>query len=332
MRPTRVLNVALHNPTNADDPDAERRVEHGLDNILALLDRAERYDPDFVVFPEVALAHAARQHGLLEDAAQPIPGPATDAVGEKARALDSYVVLPMYERDGSDYYNAAALIGPDGDVVGTYRKLVPTVGEMNGGLTPGAEIPVWDTPFGRVGMLICWDVRYPRIGEALGRKGVDLVLFPTHGAAHERLRTWALYNGYHVSLCDKNEARSYTPRRGVVADVDHGWGNPVVSDLDLHGGTAALSFAEINTDTNSYTKAGSGAWSERLLRERGGSVVLDEFDDDGIFVVESIDPDTSLAALEAEYEMETQREYEERTRERLREANPDSPVLSGRDG
>jgi len=327
MRRTRLLNVALHNPTDAENPDAGRRVEYGLDNILTLLDRAESYDPDVVVFPEVALQHAARQHGILEEAAQPIPGPATGAVGEKARQLDSYVVLPMYERDGDAFYNAAALIGRDGEVVGRFRKLAPTIGEMESGIVPGTEIPVWDTEFGRIGMLICWDSRYPRAAGVLGRKGADLVCFPTHGAAHERLRTWALYQGFHVANCDKNEARVYTPRRSVLGDADQGWGSPTVTDLDLHGGTACLSFTEVNTDVNSYAKAGSGDWSEGLLREEGGSVVLDEFNEDGIFVVESIDPDRPLADLEAEYGMETIRGYEERTRERVRDAAPDSPLL-----
>lgn len=169
-RPTRVLNVALHNPTDAETPDADGRIRRGLDDTLRLLHRAERYDPDFVVFPEDALTHAARQHGSFEDAAQPIPGPATDA-GEKAAVLDSYVAPPMYERDASRYYNAAALIDPDGDVVGTYRYLASTVGEMDGGLTPGSEVPVRDAPYGRTGALICRNAGYPRIGEALGRKG-----------------------------------------------------------------------------------------------------------------------------------------------------------------
>lgn len=327
MNTVRLLNVALHNPTDGENPNAERRVEHGLDNILTLLDRADRYDPDLVMFPEVALQHAARQHDILDEAAQPIPGPATEAVGEKARQLDSYVVLPMYERNGDAFHNSAALIDRDGGVVGTFRKLAPTIGEMEGGIVPGTEIPVWETDLGRVGMLICWDTRYPQIAKTLGRKDADLVCLPTHGSAHNRLRTWALYHGYHIANCDKNEARIYTPRRTVLADADQGWNKPQVSDVDLHGGSACLSFAEINTDTNSYSQAGSGAWSDDLMREEGGSVVIDQFDEDGIFVVESIDPDRPLAELEAEYDMETIRGYEERTRDRIRQEAPESPLL-----
>ncbi|WP_207592272.1 nitrilase-related carbon-nitrogen hydrolase [Halomontanus rarus] len=330
MQLTRVLSFAVHNPTDRDDPDAEWRARTGLRNIRSLLDIADRYDPDFVVFPEVALQHAARQDGLLEAVAEPIPGPATDAVSEHAVALDSYVLLPMYERDGDEFYNAAALISPDGDVVGTYRKVAPTVGEIEGGISPGEEIPVWETEFGTVGAFICWDCRYPEVGATLGAKGADLVLFPTHGSAHARLRTWALYHGYHIALCDKSEARVYTPRRDVVGDVDQGWGNPRVTDVDLHGGSACISFAEINTDCKSYAKSGSRDWAEAIQREYGGSVVLDIHDEDGIVVVESIDDDVSLSDLEAEYGMETIREYEERTRETIGTVTSDSPLFDVR--
>lgn len=330
MQLTRVLSFAVHNPTDRDDPDAEWRARTGLRNIRSLLDLADRYDPDFVVFPEVALQHAARQDGLLEAVAEPIPGPATDAVSEHAVALDSYVLLPMYERDGDEFYNAAALISPDGDVVGTYRKVAPTIGEIEGGISPGEEIPVWETEFGTVGAFICWDCRYPEVGATLGAKGADLVLFPTHGSAHARLRTWALYHGYHIALCDKSEARVYTPRRDVVGDVDQGWGNPRVTDVDLHGGSACISFAEINTDCKSYSKSGSRDWTEAIQREYGGSIVLDIHDEDGIVVVESIDDDVSLSDLEAEYGMETIREYEERTRETIGTVTSDSPLFDVR--
>lgn len=330
MRRVRILNIALHNPTDANNPDADKRVADGLDNILSLLDRAAAHDPDLVMFPEVALQHAARQHGILDAAAQPIPGPATDAVGEKARDLDSYVVLPMYERNGDKFHNSAALIDPNGAVVGTFRKLAPTIGEMDGGIVPGEEVPVWETDLGRVGMLICWDSRYPRGATALGRKDADLVCFPTHGSAHEQLRTWALYNGFHIASCDKNEARVYTPRRNTVGDADQGWHSPTVDDLDLHGGTACLSFADVNTDTNSYSRASAHQWAADLLAEEAGSIVIDQFNEDGIYVVESIDPDRPLSALEAEYGMETIRGYEERTRDRIRELAPESPLIDHR--
>ncbi|WP_158204701.1 carbon-nitrogen hydrolase family protein [Halomarina oriensis] len=324
MRPTRVLSIALHNPTDSDDP--AERVRINLDNITALLERAATFDPDFVCLPEAALQHASNH--LLDDVAQPIPGPATEVIGEHARALDSYVLLPMYERDGDSFYNATALVDPSGEVIGTYRKLAPTLGEMAAGITPGEEVPVWDTPFGRVGILICWDARYAEVGTELGAKGANLVFFPTHGTTHNQLRTWAQYHGYHVVSCDKNDAKVYTPRREVTAEVGDNWKNPEVEDIDLHGGRAWLSFAELNTDMKSYAKASDTVWTwgKEVQRKYGGSVVLDVAPGDGVFVLESIDEDVSLADIEADLEMETTRGYEDRTRARIHETIEDSPL------
>jgi len=319
MRNARVLSVALHNPRSEVG-----RAEKGLDNILRLLDVADEYDPDFVCFPEVCLQHAARQDGLAEELAQTVPGPATEAVGEKARALDSYVVLPLYERDGDRLYNSAALIDPDGDVRGTYRKVAPTGGEIDGGLTPGTEVPVWDTEFGRVGLFICWDIKYPVVASELARKGADLVLHPTHGSGYQRCKTWSQYHGYHVVFCDKHGAEVFEPTGNVVGGNWNEWNLPALDDMDLHGGSARLSFAEVNLDTNVYP---ARPVLKDLMEAYRGDVVMHERHDDGLVVLESVSEDVSLADLEREYdELESARTYEERMRQRVVEAVDDSPL------
>lgn len=324
MRKTRVLSVSLFNPT--DEPDPVERVRTNLDNVLTLLDEAAAHDPDFVCFPELTLQHAASE--LLPEIARPIPGPETDAVAEKARELGSYVILPMYERDGDAVHNAAAFIGPDGDVIGRYRKVAPTHGEVVGGITPGNEIPVWETEFGRVGMLICWDARFPEIGRQLGAKGANLVFFPTLGTSHDRMRTLAQYNGYHVVLTDKNDARTYTPRREVLGRVGDEWKNPEVENLDLHGGRAWLSFVELNTDVASYSKSSDTAWTwpNEIRRTYPGAVSLDIMQDDGIIVLESLEENLSIEELEAEFDMVRTRTYEEETRQAVHGAIDDSPL------
>lgn len=324
MRRIRTLQYALHNPSDSDDP--QERVDINLRNILALLDHAAGHDPDLVVFPEAALQHAASD--MVEDVAQPVPGPATDAVAEKAVALDSYVVLPMYEQADGRYYNSAALIDPSGEVLGTFRKLVPTIREMDCGISPGSEVPVWDTDLGRVGMFICWDSRYPEIGTELGAKGVELAVHPTHGSSHEAYRVWAKYNGFHVALCDKNDAKMYTPTGAVLGQNEAGWKAPRVEDVDLEDAEAVLSFTEVNTDMRSYSRGSSTAWDwPNDIREAyPGSIVLHNSFEDAVSIVECVDENLTLDDLEAEFEMETTRDYEDRTRERAIAEAEDSPL------
>jgi len=325
MRETRVLSIALHNPSDETDPDA--RAARNLDNVLALLGQADTYDPDFVCFPELCLHHAARGDGLLEDVAEPIPGPATDAVGELARELDSYVFVPMYERDGDRFHNAVAFVGRDGEVVDTYRKVAPTHHEVAGGIVPGNEVPAWETEFGTVSALICWDAQYPEIGRYMAQQGVDLVFFPTLGSSDLHLRDWARYHGFHVAMCDKSGAHVYRPTGDVIAR-NGGWNNPKVRDLDLGGGEARFSFAEINTDCNAYHRGGGFEWARDLQREYGGSVMIHAHNDEGILTIESVDEDVSLADLEAEFDgMTPQCEYEDEARRTARAATERSPLL-----
>lgn len=325
MRTTNVLSVALHNPR--DTIDAESRASQNLENILALLDQADTYDPDFVCFPEGCLHHAARGDGLIDDIAEQIPGPSTDAVGERARELDSYVLLPMYERADGRIHNAVAFIGRDGEVVDVYRKVAPTTREVESGITPGSEVKTWETEFGTVGALICWDAQYAEIGRYLAQQDADLVFFPTLGSADHHLKNWAKYYGYHVALCDKHGAQVYRPTGDVVAR-NEGWNNPKVRDLDLGGGEARFSFARINTDCKAYHRGGGFEWARDLQQKYGESVMIHAFNEDGVFVIESVDEDVSLADLEAEFDgMIPQCEYEDEARETARAAADRSPLL-----
>lgn len=323
MRTARVLLVALHNPADPTD-EPEERVADNRRNVLDLLDTAKQYDPDIVCFPETTLHHAVVQWASADEVAEPIPGPTTAAVAEKASSLDSYVMFGMFEQDGAELYNAAPLVGPAGDVVGTYRKLAPTIGEMNRGISPGSSIPIWETPFGRVGVAICWDAQYAEVGSHLSRKRADLVLRPTLGDEHSQLSTWALFNSYHIANCHKNAARFYRPTGDTVAGNAEGWNMPVVDDVDLRGGEARLAFAELNLDFRTYPQR---KWIQDALSEYGGSLVFHESVRDGHVALESIDPDLPLEEVEREFDGEPMRAYRERTRDTVIQENPESPLL-----
>lgn len=329
MRTTRILSIALHNPR--DTTDAESRATQNLENVLTLLDQADTYDPNFVCFPELCLHHAAPNDGFLNDIAEPIPGPATDAVGDVARELDSYVLLPMYERNGDRVHNVVAFVGRDGDVIDVYRKVAPTAEAVKSSVTPGSEIKTWETEFGTVGTLICWDAQYHEIGRYLAQQGADLVFFPTLGSTDHHLRDWAMYYGFHVALCDKTGAHVYRPTGEVIAR-NEGWNNPKVRDLDLGGGEARFSFAKINTDCNTYHQGRGFEWARDLQREYGGSIMIHAHNDDGVFIIESVDEDVRLADLEAEFEwMIPQCDYEDRAREAARATADRSPLLPAYD-
>ena len=124
--------------------------------------------------------------------AEPIPGPAVDRMRRVARETGTVLVYPLYENDGGTLYNTACVIGPDGEIIGLYRKMsIPqilrtvdqqeTPADERYYFTPGnTGFRVFDTPFGvKLGILICYDRHFPEAARILGLKGAHLVLVPT---------------------------------------------------------------------------------------------------------------------------------------------------------
>ena len=84
------------------------------------------------------------------------------------------------ERDGGTIYNTLLYFGPDGTLLGKHRKLMPTGGErLAWGQGDGSTLTVIDTPFGRVGGLICWENYMPLARVAMYEQGIDVLLAPT---------------------------------------------------------------------------------------------------------------------------------------------------------
>jgi len=177
--------------------------------------------------------------------AESIPGPSTEALGKLARELKVVIVASLFERRAAGlYHNTAAVLGPDGEIAGLYRKMhIPddplyfekyyfTPGDLGFGSIA--------TPYGRLGVLVCWDQWYPEGARIAALSGADLLVYPTaigwhpsekaqYGAA--QLDAWrtiqrahAIANGVYVAAVN---------RVGYEGPPEHGlefWGSSFVAD------------------------------------------------------------------------------------------------------
>ena len=177
--------------------------------------------------------------------AEPIPGPSTEAFSKLARELKAVIVAPLFERRAAGlYHNTAAVIDADGSLVGLYRKMhIPDdpLYYEKFYFTPGdLGFPNFDTRYGRIGVLVCWDQWYPEGARLSSLRGANILFYPTaigwhpcekkqHGA--RQLDAWrtiqrshAIANGIFVAAVN---------RVGFEGPPDNGlefWGSSFVAD------------------------------------------------------------------------------------------------------
>ncbi|MFF0828695.1 carbon-nitrogen hydrolase family protein [Brevibacillus sp. NPDC003359] len=116
-----------------------------------------------------------------------VPSEETDKLGEAARKVGVYLVIGVIERDnensGGTLYCSVLFFGPDGGLLGVHRKLKPTASErLIWGEGDGSTLPVFETPYGKIGALICWENYMPLARAAMYAKGVQIYIAPTADA------------------------------------------------------------------------------------------------------------------------------------------------------
>ena len=155
--------------------------EQNLEKIIENLNHAARAGAKLVVFPECALTGYCFT-GLDEamPMAETVPGPSTEKIAEAARKLDCTLIVGLLEREGERMYNVAVVVGPNG-VLGVYRKAhLPCLG-IDWCTIPGdGPLQVFDTPHGKIGINICYDVSVPEAARVLKLQGAQVLAVPTN--------------------------------------------------------------------------------------------------------------------------------------------------------
>lgn len=183
-RPSTV-RIALIQPQSAWGPNEEKNVKGALE----WLDRCSGAAVDLVVFPEGYPGPTNPKNSY--DALTPLR--------EKARALKLHVVAGNIEpAAGGGHYVALHLIGSQGQIIGKYRRTTPRgpyvyhdIEAWGFDYRESLEgLPVFDTPVGRIGLLVCSEVYSPELSRALAVQGADIILYPAGGGQGDLIPTW----------------------------------------------------------------------------------------------------------------------------------------------
>lgn len=157
---------------------------------------------DLIVFPE--LATTGYENGVkFTELAEQIPGYTTNFLGKLANDFHVHIAAGMVVKHKveSVIYNSAVLVGPDGEVMGEYRK-VHLKGEEKLAFRPGFKFPVFETDFGRIGLLLGWDLAFPEAARSLALDGAEVLAVLANWEAPnvEEWRTCLLARAYENSL------------------------------------------------------------------------------------------------------------------------------------
>jgi predicted amidohydrolase len=233
------------------------KVEHNLGTMGKYIDQiCTEQNVDLIVFPE--LATTGYELGLrFTDVAERPAGHTVSLLAQRAADYSTHIVFGMVtkEKVESTIYNAAIIIGPDGEMLGEYRKLhLP--GEERLAFRPGFRLPVFEATFGQIGVLLGWDLAFPEAARSLALDGADLLCVCAswgHPPAEQRavaVEEWRTYNQARATenalfvAASNRIGEEYTyqfigesmvvgPRGEVYASIDEEIEGYAVATIDL---------------------------------------------------------------------------------------------------
>ncbi len=152
-----------------------------------------------------------------------VPGPAVEALGRTAKKFGIYLVIGVIERDGGTLYCTVLFFNPQGAYLGKHRKIMPTASErLVWGFGDGSTMPVFETPLGKIGAVICWENYLPLMRAAMYSKGIELYCAPTADPRDSwiaSMRHIAVEGRCFVLSCNQfNRRRDFPQDYGALGD------------------------------------------------------------------------------------------------------------------
>ncbi len=279
-RPVRVVSLSFN--------------ERPLDKVLGVIEQEAAKGADLLILPETFTGHSAPET---------LDGKTIAALAVEAKKYHTYIVCPLDRMDGATRYNTAVLLDREGKIAGTYNKVYPYWSEfdLKPPVTPGKDVPVFNTDFGRLGIAICFDVNFPDVWDVLAEKGAELVVWPSAYSAGTSLQAHALNHHYYI-------VTSTLLNDCIVYDIT---GEELLNEKTPNVNIARIT---LDLDRGIYHQNFNTEGRRKLLKEHAADVVEDKWlDREQWFVLKAVRPGVSARALAKQYGLEELRDYKARS-------------------
>jgi predicted amidohydrolase len=267
-----------------------------LRKVLGRLEEIEPFQPDVVCLPEVfPFLNTSATPPLKEIAEAPL-GPISSQLAQWAKQNGSYVICPTYTSQDGKMYNSADVIDRDGEYLGEYRKIHPTMSEMEKGVAPGPlDPPVFQTDFGTIGVQICFDANWHEGWSKLRQAGAEIVFWPSAFCGGNILNALAWMNKF----CVVSSTR-FDPTK--IVDITG-------EDLAVSGRARHWVCTPINLE-----KAFLHGWPywtryDEVQAKYGRKVLIRHFWEEGWSILESRSPDVKVADVLREFDFLTHEQH-----------------------
>jgi len=253
-------------------------------------------------------AHSASKEEKAEKSdLLPEGGEITKFISRKANEHKAYIFASYWRRDESakGKYNSAVLFDREGKVVGAYDKVFPTIGEMEDRTIPGKEAKIFQTDFGRIGAIICFDLNFHELLSDYKSKGVELLCMLSAFRGGFMVPSTAFRYQYFIATSTPGE-------NSVIVD-------PLGRTLAESSAYGRIIFAKINLDSKIVHIDYNVQRVVDLKKKYQEYVSIEVASPEAVYFISSLHQEKSVYDMIKEFEIETLDEYLDRARAERKE-------------
>jgi predicted amidohydrolase len=262
--------------------------------MLQILETMVPFQPDILCLPETFAFNNIENIVQAREAAAAFPGTLFEPLMAFARMHKCYLICPTYLQKNESIYNAAVLIDRKGEIAGEYLKMHPSASEIEAGIRPGPlDAPVFKTDFGKVGIQICYDVKWDDGWTWLKQQGAKFIFWPSAYPGGNELcsKAWK-HQVYVVSSTRKGISR--------ICDIS---GEEISRTGFWQPG---FTCSPVNPE-----KAMVPTWPytfefPAIVQKYNRKVSIRTFDEEEWTIIESLDPSLDIAGILSEFGLRTQ--------------------------